>query len=321
MIQALANALDSMRSTGRRRDKRRRKQTAYFAVQIAWLHNVTTEPERLGRLALIANAARGDAKARDALAAITERWQSQYGRRSRFGSVQVSHIDAAYNGTSDVFGDRRTAWLRFATWVALRAATQHGKRQAMRASYSQVTALAHGYATIADATAAGLDTTPQRSAARRTERSIKAFAAANMVLQWRGAGFRTCFYSYRLANPETPRAIAAEQNQRKQLAKAGRAILDATPATPAPVITEATEAQRLYDELRPLGWHDRELVDVPAATLASIVTDTQRIAGRNYVRLSRYASETDRQTQRAKAAAIVGQYFARRDVVHNVVHY
>lgn len=286
-------AADVLRRMTRR--ERSHKAAGYFAVHVAWLQ--CEEHERPQRLATIQSAARGEPQAIANLARVTEAWEARHGRRTRFAGILKSHIDTIGNGVHEVWGNRRNAWSRFAGYVALRAVASHKEYAAMRASYSQIAALSLGFPTVATAIAAGCDLTANHALYRRTQRTVKAVAAAGLVLRWRESGFRTLWYSFRLATPDVPRAIAREQSETKRNLRLVRELIAETAPT-APRI-EPSQAAAIYTDVRALGWHDADLITMPRESYAHIITATEYIGGRRYVRLTRCNAT---EYHRAKAA-------------------
>jgi len=280
----------------------------YFAVHVAWLD--CPEHGRTQRLALIQRAARKEPDALRALDAVTQAWEAKHGKRTRFGSIQLSHLDSVGNGTSDVFGNKRVAWQRFAVWVALRALTSSPKFQATRASIRQIAALANGFPTIAAATADGLTIETNHAEYRRTQRAIGAFMRANMVLSFRTKGYRTAWYSYRLSTPEMPRAIALEQAEQKRTVRVVRELI-------ADIETHATkrltneDAAAIYDEVKPHGWHDVDLLSPEMRqAIAGNVKFTRTMAGRTYVRLTK-SSAAELEREHRALIATVGRHVMR----------
>jgi len=302
--------LEALQRLARKGDAKRQREIAsqYFAVHIAWLD--CPEHGRTQRLALIQRAARKEPDAIRALDAVTKAWEAKHGTRTRFGSMQLAHVDTVGNGTSDVFGNTRVAWQRFATWTALRALTSSPKYQAARASIRQITALAHGFPTIAAAQAAGLTIETNHGEYRRTQRALRAFMAANMVLSFRTTGYRTAWYSYRLSTPEIPKAIAREQAEQKRTVRVVRELIADVEAHATRRLTNE-DAAAIYDEVKAHGWHDVDLLAPEMRkAIAGSVQFTRTMAGRTYIRLTRSsAAELERQ-QRALIVA-VGRHVMR----------
>ena len=305
--RSAADILRRMTKPKEGKEGKAHKAAAYFAVHIAWLD--CADADRTRRLAQIQRAARGEATAAAELAKVTEAWQARHGRRTRFAGVLKSHIDTIGNGCHEVWGDRRTAWHRFASYVALRAVTSRSDRAATRASYAQIAALALGFPTIAAAMEAGHDLTPNRAMYRRTQRAVRACAAAGLVMQWRQKGFRSCWYSYRVSTPDVPRAIAEQQAANKRNLRAVRELIAET-ATP-PRRIEPSQAAAIYTDVRALGWHDVDLITLPRESYAHAVTATERIGGRQYVRLTR-GTATEFQTARAGLHNAIGRHVLSR---------
>jgi hypothetical protein len=280
----------------------------YTSVSIAWLDCAAGDEHQ--RLALIQRAARKDSQALAALDAITAQWEAKHGKRARYGSIPLAALDAVGNGAHEVFGNRRSSWQRFATYVALRAVTSHRKYQVMRASYAQIGALSLGFPTIAAAVAAGVDMSAQHSIYRKVQRSIRAFARAGMVLQWQQQGYRTCFYSYRISDATAMQGISAELASNKRNIRMVRELIADVSNQPNAVIA-ADDAATVYSQVKALGWHDTALLDIPQSAVAGLVTATERIAGRKYVRLSR-CSATELQHSRNQLHSIVGRYVLSR---------
>ena len=317
-IGQAASMLDTLRrpdartssttNTKRRKaaDANNAKAARYVRVPIAWLHGVShdSRPQQIQRIATIQEAVRGNEHALAKLNEITTSWERVHKRRTRYGSVAIDHIEALGNGTHDVWGDKRTAWARFATYVALRALTSHPKRHAVRASYAQIAALAHGVPKIAIAEAIGIDLAPHHATYRRTQRAIKAFTDSRLVLQWRQAGYRTAFYSYRINSPEIAKAIAADLARAKVERRKGRMMLDAVRAFER--ITDE-QAERIEADVSPHGWHDAALTGLSAEQIEALAKDRQRIGGRTYVMLTR-TNDTDRRRARSKLIEAVGRH-------------
>lgn len=288
------------------RGERSHKAAGYFAVHVAWLQ--CQEHERAHRLACIQSAARGEAGAIKTLAMVTESWEAKHGRRTRFAGILKSHIDTIGNGVHEVWGDRRNAWNRFAGYVALRAVASHKAYAAMRASYAQIAALSLGFPTVAAAMDAGHDLTANRGLYRRTQRTVKAIAAAGLVLRWKQSGYRTLWYSFRLATPDVPKAIAREQAATKQNLKLVRELI--ADVSPTAQRIEPSQAAAIYTDVRALGWHDAELITLPREAYAHAVTATEFIGGRRYVRLTR-CNATEYQRAKAGLHNAVGRHVLR----------
>lgn len=287
------------------RGANKHKAGAYYHVHIAWLDCKADEQAK--RLALIQRAAREDAEARAQLDGITEAWQRKYGRRTRYGSVLRAHLDGIGNGVHDVWGNRRTAWQRFAVYVALRACTSHAKYQAQRASYAQIGALSLGYPTIAAATAAGCDTGANKGLYRRVQRSVHAISRAGLVLQFRQQGYRTAWYSYRLSTPDVAKSIAAEQAINKRNISVVRQLISDIGSAQR---IEPSQAASIYADVKNIGWHDAELITLPREHVAKLVTATECIGGRRYVRLTR-TTQHDYQHAIAQLHGAIGRHLQR----------
>ena len=287
------------------RGANKRKAGAYYHVHIAWLD--CKADEQAERLALIQRAAREDVEARAHLDGITEAWQQKYGRRTRYGSVLRAHLDGIGNGVHDVWGNRRTAWQRFAVYVALRACTSHAKYQAQRASYAQIGALSLGYPTIAAATAAGCDTGANKGLYRRVQRSVHAISRAGLVLQFRQQGYRTAWYSYRLSTPDVAKSIAAEQAINKRNISVVRQLISDIGSAQR---IEPSQAASIYADVKNIGWHDAELITLPREHVAKLVTATECIGGRRYVRLTR-TTKHDYQHAIAQLHGAIGRHLQR----------
>lgn len=289
------------------RSERSHMAKSYFPVHVAWLQ--CQEHERAHRLASIQSAARGEPRAAAELAKVTEAWEARYGKRTRFAGILKSHIDTIGNGVHEVWGDRRNAWSRFAGYVALRAVVSHKSYGAMRASYRQIAALSLGFPTVAAAIDAGHDLTANHGMYRRTQRTVKAIVAAGLVLSWKQSGYRTLWYSLRLATPDVPKAIAREQAATKRNLRLVRELIaDVTEAAPR---IEPSQAAAIYTDVRALGWHDAELIALPREAYAHAVTATEFIGGRRYVRLTR-CNATEYQRAKAGLHNAVGRHVLRR---------
>lgn len=279
---------------------RKRMADNYVSIPIPWLWDV--QGRELERLDIIQRALRKDSAALAWLDALTYRWQSLHGARIRYGSIQRDMLTTLCNGSHDVFGSRRVAWHRFATWVALRAITSHPKHLATRASYQHIAALSMGYPTCAAAQRDGVDLTAQHSHYRRVQRSVAAFRTAGMVLVWQQKGYRTNWYSYLVTNPEHAHGIAKQQAEDKRNRQTLRKLIADT--TGAPLTISTTAAIGIYNEVQDFGWHDTALRAIPTG---AHITTTERVGGRTYVRLSR-CNATELERERSRLHAIIGRY-------------
>lgn len=279
---------------------RKRMAANYVSIPIAWLWDA--QGRELERLDTIQRALRKDSAALAWLDAHTHRWQSLHGARIRYGSIQRDMLATLCNGSHDVFGSRRVAWHRFATWVALRAITSHPKHLATRASYQHIAALAMGYPTCAAAQRDGVDLTPHHSHYRRVQRSVAAFRTANMVLVWQQKGYRANWYSYLVSNREHAHAIAKQQATDKLNRQTLRKLIADTATTPLTIST--TAAIGIYNEVQDFGWHDTALRAIPTG---SHIMATERVGGRTYVRLSR-CNATELQQQRSRLHAVIAHH-------------
>lgn len=306
MLSNHIQILATLQTVARDTKQQRAKKAHYFAVQIAWLD--CPEDSRLDRLQLIQRASRADTAALRALDEITRLWQSKHGTRSRYGSVQRSHIDSVCNGSAEVFGCARSGWQRFASWVALRAITSSKRYQAARASIKHVAALAHGMPTVAAAIANGVDLTANHGAYRRTQRALRMFAAHNMVKQWRASGWRTNWYSYRLSTPHIPEAIVTAQAQRKRNIAIVKTLIADVESQRA---LTASEAAEVYGKVKPSGWHDIALVpEAMRTSIAPNIKYSKTVGGRQYVRLT-LCSPTELRQAENLLLSTVGGYVMR----------
>lgn len=334
MTTAIGDALTARTQTKRTRQRHAKRQAMkdqYVRIPIAWLYLANsdtatrkqwTDAERLSwcdartRLALIQTAVMGNRTALERLQHIERTLRhaaTQDGRRyrERYGSIPRKYLDAVCDGKHPVFGDPRSGWYRFAAYVALRSLTSSPNYQAMRASYAQIAALAHGMPTIAQAHVwcVGFDVSPNKALYRKTQRAIDAFVRAGMVLRIHQSGYRVPFYSYHIQSPETARAVAAASARAKAERKAAR-MLDKGDTPPS---ISDDDARAINEEASKYGWHDAALTDLSRDQLDAIAQVWERVAGRTYVQLSR-ASTTEQQRLRGKLHEVIGRHAIRSQI-------
>lgn len=329
MITAIGDALTTPTQTHTKRTllrhtKRQGMKDKYVRIPIAWLYLANGEamkdnPERTlwcdakTRTALIQAAAMGNPMALQHLHGIERTLRMAANERGeryreRYGSIPRKYLDAVCDGKHPVFGDPRSGWYRFAAYVALRSLTSSPNYQAMRASYAQIAALAHGMPTIAQAQTkvCGFDVSPNKALYRKTQRALDAFVHAGMVLRIHQSGYRVPFYSYRIQSPETARAVAAASARAKAARKAAR-MLDKGDALPN---ISDDDARAINEEASKYGWHDAALTDLSRDQLDAIAQVWERVAGRTYVQLSR-ASTAEQQRLRGKLREVIGRHALR----------
>jgi hypothetical protein len=285
------------------RSERKKMAADYVNIPIAWLfdmHGKTWE-EQHQRLQLIVSALDKDINALAQLDKLTSMYALRFGDKLRYGSIRRDTVDS-FIGSYGAFGSQRVQWQRFATWVALRAITNHPKYKALRASYRHIAALSLGYPTIQDAVDDEYDLSPNRAIYRQVQRGIRAFKNVGLVLVWKQKGYRSNWYSYLLSDPKMAYEIASQRAEKEANKRETQKQIQKE--VNKPTVIDQTIAEAIYNDVLSMGWHDTALRQIPVGVP---VTATERIGNRQYVMLTR-CNATDLTTQRARLHAVVGKY-------------
>ena len=281
---------------------RKKMAAEYVSIPIAWLYDAHGSEQQHQRLQLIVSALDKDSNALAQLDRVTHDYVSRFGSKLRYGSIRRDTLATLTNGSHEVFGSRRVAWHRFASWVALRAITSHAKYKAVRASYQHIAALSLGFPTITAAINSGYDLSPNRAIYRRVQRSVSAFRTARMVLAWQQKGYRANWYSYLLSDPNAAYEIASQRAHDKANRQHTQKLIRR--AASVPITITQTAAVAIYNDVQSMGWHDTALRQIPVGVH---VTATERIGNREYVMLTR-CNATDLTTVRARLHAVIGKH-------------